>query len=118
VWVSWRRKLTRNLLYDPPVCVFLKRVINPGERIVEFFCSLAFDFPPVRLRDRQGAVWRRERLRCPVDGIDVQSNLIPEHVCVENDSSVSLETFSDHPSKGNAGETVACAILHRSAPDV
>ena len=112
------RKLTRNLLHGPPVCVFLKGVINTGERIVEFLCSLAFKFPPVRPRGRQGAVWRREWLRCLVDGIDVQSNLIPEHVRIEDDSSASRETFPDHPPKGNAGETVTCAILHRSAPDI
>ena len=67
---------------------------------------------------RQAAACGRERLGCLANGIDVQANLVLEHVRIENDSGVSLETFPDHPSKRNAGETVTCAILHRSTPDI
>ena len=64
----------------------------------------------------QGCRW--EWRGCTEAGFDVQSNLMLEHVGVENDSDVSLETFPDHPPKGNAGKTVALAILNRSAPNI
>ena len=60
----------------------------------------------------------RERLRRLKDRIDVKSNLVLEHVCVENDPNIELENFPDHPSKGDAGETMTLAICYRSTPDV
>ena len=70
----------------------------------------------VRPSQAQGCRW--EWRGCLEDGFNVQPNLVLEHVGVENDSDVSLETFPDHPPKGNAGKTVALAILNRSAPDI
>ena len=59
-----------------------------------------------------------ESFGCLVDGINIQPNLVLEHVRVENDTSVNLETFPDHPSKGNAGEAATFAVFHGPAPDV
>jgi len=64
----------------------------------------------------KGGGW--ERGRYLKDGIDAKSNLVFEHVRVENDSNVNLETLPDHPSKGNAGETVTLAVYYRSTPDI
>jgi hypothetical protein len=61
---------------------------------------------------------RGERGGCLENGIDVQSNLMLEHVGVKNDTSVSLETFPDHPPEGNAGETVTLTVLDRSTPNI
>jgi hypothetical protein len=41
-----------------------------------------------------------------------------EHVGIENDPRVNLETFPNHPSKGNAGETVTCTVLHGPTANV
>ena len=76
---------------------------------------------------KQAKVFGRERERCLGGGFDIfsilahvhiQSNLVHEHVRVENNSSLNLKTFPDHPSKGNAGETATFVILHRSTPDI
>jgi hypothetical protein len=108
-------------LHGLPIGMFLELIINRGERIAEFLLSLAFEDPLEGrgggLGRKQTKVCRRERLGCHVDGFCVQSNLI-DHVCVENDSSVLNETFPDHPSKCDASETVTCAVLHRSTPDI
>ena len=61
---------------------------------------------------------RWERVGCPENGIDVQSDLVLEHVRIENDFRVDLETFPNHPSKGNSGEAVTCTVLHGSAANV
>ena len=52
------------------------------------------------------------------NGIDVKSTLMLEHVRIENDSRIDLETFSDHPAKGNAGEAVTLAVCDRSTTNI
>ena len=66
----------------------------------------------------QGMGLRREWVGCLIKGFDVQSDLMHEHVRIENYSSVGLETLPNHPSKGDAGETVTCTVLHRSTTNV
>ena len=46
-----------DILQDLPACVLLELIINWGERIVEFFLSLVFGFPPVLQH------WGRRRWR-------------------------------------------------------
>lgn len=60
----------------------------------------------------------RERLGCHKDGIDIQPNLVFEHMRIENDPNINLETLSDHPSKGNTSEAVTLTVCYRSAPDI
>ena len=66
----------------------------------------------------QVEIFRREWLGCLSDGIDVQSNLVLEHVGVEDYSSVDLETLPDHPPKGNTSKGMTFAILHGSTADI
>jgi hypothetical protein len=66
----------------------------------------------------QGMGLRREWVGCLENGIGVHSDLMLEHVRIKNDSGVNLETFPNHPSKGDAGETVTCTVLHRSTANV
>jgi len=61
---------------------------------------------------------RGEWVGCPENGIGVQSDFMPKHVRIKNDSGVNLETFPDHPSKRDAGETVTCTVLHGSTANV
>jgi len=49
---------------------------------------------------------------------EIQSDLVLKHARIKNDSSSSLETFPDHPPKGNAGKTMTFCILHRSTTDI
>jgi hypothetical protein len=144
MWMNLGRKLTINPLHGLPIWMLLELIINRGERIGEFLFILACK-DPREGRRRCANLWQlipdpadwgsdrgsqgetlggwqakaggRERLGCLVDRIGVQPNLI-DHARIENDSSVFDETFPDHPPKWNASKAVACAVLHRSTPDI
>ena len=72
-------------------------------------------FRGLKGRESFGRSVGRERI---ADGTGIESNFILKHVHVEKDSNVEFETLPDHPSKGNASETVPCVVLHRSASNI
>ena len=96
--------------------------MNEGETLK--FIVVGLDQGKVFGRERLGGLEGRESFGRLVgrerakDGTGIQSNFMLKHVHVEKESNVEFETLPDHPSKGNAGETVRCVVLYRSASNI
>src|SRR5882757_6130517 len=75
--------------------------------------------------EKPPAFWRQVRglgcqllFGCFFYRFDVQTNIVLKDVRVEDDPSAGLETFPDHPPKGNSSKGMSFLVPHRSTSDI